>query len=307
MDKININSNEIGTMWTQYIQNSLYVQILKYFLETVDDEQTKNLVQNSINLSDQIVKDLTKLFKDDNIPIPKGFNGQDVNLNADKLFLDPFMVQFLEHTLKAGMLAHGSTLMTCVRKDIRDLFTNTTKESIKLYNQCIDLALEKGLLVRPPSVQVQPEVEFVKSQKYMSLFSNRPLNTVELTHLFENIKTNTVGIMITMSSAQTTDNQVVKEYMLRGMKISEKHVKTFRKIIEKSYIDVPMGSNSYITNSTEKVFSDKLIMHFMAVLSAAGQGNYATASTASMRSDITLTYQRLSAEIAMYAKMVQIL
>lgn len=302
MEKINLNSNEISVMWTQYIQNTLYVQILEYFLATVEDYETKVIVEHSLALSKRIKKEVKTIFEQENLPIPYGFSDEDVNLNAQKLFLDPFMIQFLEHTLKAGILAHGSTLMTCVRKDIRELFSDTTEESIKLFNNCIDLALKKGLLVRPPNIEVQPEVEFINHKKYMSFFSNRPLNTVELTHLFENIKTNTVGVMITMASAQTTENQDVKEFMLRGMKISQKHVRVFKKIIEESYIDAPMGSNSYITNSHERVFSDKLMMHFMSVLSAAGQGNYSTASTASMRSDITLNYQRLSAEIAMYAK-----
>lgn len=302
MEKINLNSNEISVMWTQYIQNSLYVQILKYFLETVEDQETKDIVEKALALSERIEQEVKTIFKRENLPVPYGFSNKDVNLNAKKLFLDPFMIQFLEHTLKAGILAHGSTLMVSTRKDIRDLFSDTTQESVKLFNECIDLSLKKGLLVRPPNIEVQPEVEFINHKKYMSFFSNRPLNTVELTHLFENIKTNTVGVMITMASAQTTDHQEVKDYMIRGMNISQKHVKIFKKIIEESYIDAPMGSNSYITNSHERVFSDKLMMHFMSVLSAAGQGNYSTASTASMRSDITLNYQRLSAEIAMYAK-----
>ncbi|RPF50575.1 DUF3231 family protein [Aquisalibacillus elongatus] len=302
MEKISLTTNEIGTMWTQHVQNSLYVQILRYFTHTVEDEDTLNLLNEALALSISIEQNIRTIFQHEGIPVPNAFKDSDVNLDAEKLFEDPFMIQFLEQTLKAGLLAHGTSLMTSVRRDIREYFTGTLNNSIQLFNKCMDLALQKGLLIRPPSLTVQPDVEFVESKKYMSMFSNRPLNTIELTHLFENIKTNTVGVMISMAFAQTTDNEEVKKYMKRGVKISQKHVRLFGKTMEDSFIDAPMGPNSYVTNSTNRVFSDKLMMHFMSVLSAAGQGNYSTASTASLRYDLTLTYQRLSAEIGLYAK-----
>jgi Protein of unknown function (DUF3231) len=40
----------------------------------------------------------------------------------------------------------------------------------------------------------------------------------------------------------------------------------------------------------------------MGFMSAAGTGNYATAAAASQRSDLFLNYERLSFEIAQYAK-----
>lgn len=40
----------------------------------------------------------------------------------------------------------------------------------------------------------------------------------------------------------------------------------------------------------------------MGLLTAAGTGNYATAAAASKRSDLILKYERLSFEIAQYAK-----
>ena len=57
-----------------------------------------------------------------------------------------------------------------------------------------------------------------------------------------------------------------------------------------------------ITDSTTPPFSDKLIMFHMALLSSAGIGNYATSAAASQRSDLLLNYERLSLEIAQYAK-----
>ena len=43
-------------------------------------------------------------------------------------------------------------------------------------------------------------------------------------------------------------------------------------------------------------------MFHIAMIAAAGMGNYALATVASQRSDLALNYERLSLEIAQYAK-----
>nr|WP_318281090.1 DUF3231 family protein [Paenibacillus bovis] len=58
----------------------------------------------------------------------------------------------------------------------------------------------------------------------------------------------------------------------------------------------------YVTDSTTAPFSDKLMMFHMGLLSAAGTGNYATSAAASQRTDLVIAYERLSLEIALYAK-----
>ncbi|GEL78131.1 DUF3231 family protein [Tenuibacillus multivorans] len=302
MSNVGLSTNEIASLWTGYTEHSLYVQFLKYLLATVEDTEAEELLQDSLTLSERMVGEIEQIFINENVPVPHGFTDNDVNLKAEKLFLDGFMIPFLEHTLMVGTLAHGTALLTSIRKDIRDFFTQSLDESTTLFNKTMDVGLEKGMIVRPPQITVQPGVEYVQSKKYLSAFGNRPLSTVELTHLFGNIKTNTMGQMLCMAFSQTTDSEEVGAFMNRGMQISQKHAQLFAKEIRQSNIDAPMGSNSYVTNATSRVFSDKLMMHFMSMLSSAGQGNYSTASTASMKYDLTLNYQRLSVEIALYAK-----
>jgi hypothetical protein len=90
--------------------------------------------------------------------------------------------------------------------------------------------------------------------------------------------------------------------MLRGSDISKKHVQVFTKTLLNNNIQPPISSDISISDSTIPPFSDKLILFHMALLSTAGTGNYATAAAASQRSDLILNYERLSLEIAQYAK-----
>jgi Protein of unknown function (DUF3231) len=302
LKKIDLTSSEIGMLWTQYVQNSMTVQILSYLLATVEDEEIKAVVTYALEIARDVTSDTKSFFKEEGLPIPKGFTEEDVEVNAPKLFLDPFILMFLESIGKAGAAAHAVSLAVSSRKDVRDLFTKSATNTMKLYNMSVDTGLAKGLYVRPPQIDVQDEVEYVEGKKYFSPFNKRVLNTVELIHLFENIKTNSIGEMICTGFAQTTKSKKIQSYMERGKQISRKHSKVFADILMDSDIRPPMPSSGCVTNSTSPVFSDRLMMFFKSVLSAAGQGNYSTASTASMRYDLVLNYQRLSVEIALYAQ-----
>lgn len=90
--------------------------------------------------------------------------------------------------------------------------------------------------------------------------------------------------------------------MIRGSKIAEKHIQIFTKALLNNDIQSPISSDIAISDSTIPAFSDKLAMFHMSILTAAGSGNYATAAAASQRSDLIMNYERLSFEVAQYAK-----
>ncbi|WP_255822119.1 DUF3231 family protein [Halobacillus shinanisalinarum] len=50
MDKLRLTSNELGVLWTQYVQNSMVDQVLKYLLETVENEQIKSIVEETLTI-----------------------------------------------------------------------------------------------------------------------------------------------------------------------------------------------------------------------------------------------------------------
>lgn len=306
MEYPQITSSEMAMLWTQYIQNSMSIQILKYFQETVEDDEIRPVVEQGLDIAERVVKDIGQLFQVEEIPLPDGFTEEDVDLNSPRLFSDGFMLSFIENLGTAGMLAWSISQGTSTRDDIRSIFTTFLAESSKLFNLAVDTGLSKGTYTRPPHISKPDEIEYIEGKKYLTSglnpFNQRALNYIEVLHLFQNIKTNTVGEMISMGFAQSTNSEEVMAFMRRGKEISQKHKKIFSKELSQSDISIPMSSDNCVTDSTTRVFSDKLMMNLISVLSASGQGNYATASTASMRYDLVFTYQRLSVEIALFAK-----
>ncbi|KHF40193.1 DUF3231 family protein [Halalkalibacter okhensis] len=306
MDKPILTASEIGMLWTQYIQNSMTNQILKYFKLTVEDNDIKFLVEKSLTLIENVKSNIQSVFRSELLPIPYAFSDADINLHAPKLFTDDLILLFIETMGKAGTTAYSLAQATSTRSDIRGLFSTVLVEYSTLLNKTIEVSLEKGLYVRPPSITKPDEVEFIEGKAYFSSglnpFHKRSLNAVEILHLFENLKTNSIGKVICTGFAQTTDNKEIKNYFLKGKETSEKHAQLFHKLLTESNVPAPVPSDVGVTDSTTRVFSDKLMLFLKSVLSATGQGNYSTASTASMRYDLIGHYQKLSIEVALYAK-----
>lgn len=192
------------------------------------------------------------------------------------------------------------------REDICDYFTNGLHETSVLYNKSTRIALTKGLLARHPSIETPPMTEYIDSKSYLSglnpLSNKRPLNAIEISHLYMNVMTNAMGVNLSLSFAQTSPVKEVSDFMLRGAEIANKHIKIFTDILLQNDIPTPRLPDVSVSNSVTQTFSDKLIMFHMSLISAAGTGNYATAAAASQRSDLAMNYERLSIEIAKYAK-----
>src|SRR5699024_7364155 len=174
------------------------------------------------------------------------------------------------------------------------------------YNESLKLALYKGISARHPFIETPKHTDYVDSKKYLSglnpFSDKRPVNAVEISHLYMNILTNAVGAKLCLAFAQTSTNKDVQDYMLRGKEISQKHMKIFVDTLMKDNVDVPQVPNVTISNSTTPTFSDKLIMFHMNLIISSGTGNYSTAASASQRSDLMVNYERLSFEVMRLAK-----
>jgi hypothetical protein len=288
------------------MNNSMAKCVLGYFLTQVEDSEIKPIVQFAYDLAVSHLTYLTNLFEQEQLPLPTGFTNEDVNLNAPRLYSDSFMLTYINHMSKVGLLAYSGFVSMSARKDVRTHFIDALQKTSDLFDRSSDVALSKGLFVRAPYIAYPTKTDFVDNKSYLSGFSlfskQRPLNTVEISHLYMNIQTNLIGSHLSISFAQTSPREDVQKWMLRGNEISKKHVKIFSATLIDNDIQPPIPSDVAITNSTSPTFSDKLVMSHMALLSATGAGNYATAAAASQRSDLFLNYERLSLEVAQYAK-----
>ncbi|KHF39945.1 DUF3231 family protein [Halalkalibacter okhensis] len=305
-DHINLTSSEIASLWTMYMNETMLICILGFMMNNIEDQEIHPIVEHALNISLNHEDKLTTLFRQEGFAVPNGFTKEDVNLNAASLYTDTFCLTYINHMSKAAMLEYSGFLALSVRKDIRDLFTNALSEIITLFNLTSTTAVEKGLSVRAPYIPLPKKQDYIDKKNYLSglnpFTKHRPVNAIEISHLFMNIQTNLIGLKLCLSFAQTSPTKEVQKFMLKGKEISEKHIKIFSDTLISDDIQSPIGSDVCISNSTTPVFSDKLTMFHMSLLSATGIGNYATAAAASQRNDLVLNYERLSFEIGQFAK-----
>ncbi|MCJ8009963.1 DUF3231 family protein [Lederbergia wuyishanensis] len=303
---IPLTSAEIASLWTAYMNDSMSKYVLQQMLKYIEDQDIKPIIQFAFDLASDHMDKLLAFFKQEKFAPPNGFTKRNVNMEAPRLFSDTFCLTYVNHMAKVGLLSYAGIISMCSREDIRSYFTKALNNTTTLYNQSQNIAIVKGVNARHPYIEVPKEIDFIDSKKYLSglnpLSSKRPLNAIEITHLYANVMTNSIGIKLCIGFSQTSPTKEIQEYMLRGKEISIKHVKIFASTLLENDIESPQLPDVAISNSTTPTFSDKLIMFQMSLLSAAGIGNYAMAAAASQRSDLVVNYERLSLEIAQFAK-----
>jgi hypothetical protein len=303
---IDLTASEIAVLWSTYMNDSMSIHVLKHFMETAKDPEIITCIQQAYEISNEHLKFLTSLYEKEEYPLPYGFTDKDMNPQAPALFTDSFKLNYILQMSRVGSLSYSGGLSFSSREDIRNFYVQCSSQTIELYQNCTNLLLEKGLYIRRPYIPKPVQGQFVDSQDYLSgikpFTKHRQLNVIEVSHLSMNIETNQIGAYLCMAFAQTAISKDVVKYMQKGKEISKKHIKVFADTLVNEDIQAPISADHAVLDSTTPIFSDKLMMFQMGLLSAAGMGNYATASAASQRTDIAANYQRLSIEIGNFAK-----
>jgi hypothetical protein len=306
--KTNLTSAELAALWSTYQSDTLALCVFEYFLAKNQDPDTASILRLAQEKSEQHIDFISSIFKEEQIPIPFGFSKEkDVFPDAPAIYGDTFFLMYLRQMAKVGMITYSGAVSLTVREDILDFFQQALRFSSDLYKKATETGKEKGVLIRPPYIDYPEKVEFIKEKSYMSSSLNpfvnrRPLNAIEISHLFLNTETNLLGSMIATSFAQMAQSKEVRKFMSRTQEIAQKHLNIFSDALINNDMQAPMSWDTNVKASTVPAFSDKLMMFHTTLISNAGMGNYGTAAAASMRADLVSNYFRLILEVAELGK-----
>lgn len=302
--KIRLSAAEMSGLWGQYINDTFAVCVSSYFLEKVEDEEVRPIIEFVLSTAKGNISIMQELFIKEDFPIPIGFTDQDVNPQAPRLFSDTFVIMFFRNMSILAMAASSAALGLVTRPDLVAFHKRVLKAAVELQDLTRELMLKQGTYVRPPYISMQDKVDFVKRQHFLAGFfgHKRAITSIEITHLFLNVQTNAIGKALITGYAQTAQNEEVKQFFLRGIQIAQNHMDIFSGFLKAEDLPVPMSWETAVSDSTTNVFSDKLMMFNVSAMIAAGVGNYGIAMAASPRRDIGLKYASLIPEIALYAE-----
>jgi hypothetical protein len=176
-------------------------------------------------------------------------------------------------------------------------------ESAKLFNKATEIMLSKGTFIRAPYVPESKMVEYIQKKSYVAGWfgEKRPLNVIEMTSIYFNMIQNQLGRTLTMGFSQVAKSQKVRDYMVRGRDIADKHVEIFGSVLSGDHLPAASARSTLPSDSIVAPFSDKLMMFHVVTLNSVGIAHYGTSAGTSMRHDLGAIYVRLAAEIAKYA------
>ncbi|WP_419956477.1 DUF3231 family protein [Neobacillus niacini] len=303
-EKLRLTAAEMSTLWTQYLNDSLAACVSTHFLEKVEDEETRPIIEFVLQTAKTNISTMQELFRKENFPIPVGFNEDDVHAHAPKLFSDTFVQMYFKNMSILAMAANSAALGLATRPDVVSFHKKVLEASVHLQDLSREIMLKQGTYIKPPYISIPDKVDFVKKQQFLAGFfgPKRAITGVEITHLFLNVQTNAIGKALITGFAQTTENEEIKQFLYRGKQIAQKHVDIFSDFLKKEDLPAPMSWDTAVSDSKTSVFSDKLIMFHITGMIAAGIGNYGMAMAASPRRDIGLRYATLIPEISLYAE-----
>ncbi|MFC0470076.1 DUF3231 family protein [Halalkalibacter kiskunsagensis] len=297
-----LTSAELGKLWATYMGNTMSKYVLSYYLQHVEDEHIKIVLESALNLSDEFIQTIKGIFINENFPIPLGFTKKDVNLGAPKLFMDEFYLHYLKYACKAGMSIYGVAVPLMVRADIREFFTYCLTSTAKLMNQVNDVLTNKGFIQKPPYIPIPTKVDFVTKRSYLTGFLGnvRSLNALEIAHLYDIIQSNVTSHTLLIGFSQVAQKKPVREYLVRGRDITKKHIDACSQQLHKEDLPSQPLLDHLVTNSTDSPFSDKLMLqHKIDMFSMKIRSN-GNALSVSGRHDIGTMYIRFLMNVGIY-------
>jgi DNA-binding XRE family transcriptional regulator len=294
-----LTSAEQGKLWSTYMGNSMAICVLSHMLQHVEDKEIKQLLENALSLAKHFTNTVKDIFNQENYPIPMGFSEKDVNLGADRLFTDQLYPHYLKYTCKAGMSIYGIAVSLMSRPDIRAFFIQCVNATMQLIDQINEVLLVKGLSTKPPFIPYPNTIDIIKKQNYLNGFFGRirPMQALEITHLYENVENNAVSKAVLIGFSQVAQHQQVKSYMLRGKGIAAKHYDIFSKVLEEENLSSTPILDPFVTTSTNSPFSDKLMMFHKLDMFTMRVRSYGNALAFCARHDISQKYGRLVLEV----------
>lgn len=304
-NKPKLTTSEITSLWSSFMQDSSITVLFSHFLNHVEDPEVKKVVSFSLKLAKGHIQSISEIFQKENIPIPEGFSVKDdYNEGAPRLYSDVFYLRFLQFMARNGLTLTGLALGTAYRDDIRAFYSATLEETMRLYNEIIDVMEKKGILVRSIIIPYPEKVEYLLDDDFMSGLlkrHKRSLFTEEITHLSNNIEANYIGKTLLIGFAQVVKNKSVQQHFQNGIKLANEISGKLEEKLAENKTGSPSTWDSAVTASTVSPFSDKLMMFFVNSLTKIGMSDYGLAIAASMRNDITATYTTIIGQSGLYA------
>ena len=191
-----------------------------------------------------------------------------------------------------------------IRSDVSDFIVKCNVKTTELLITLNETLKNKGFLTKPPVIPIPEKVEFVQKESYFNGFLGhvRPMQALEITHLYDNIENNATSKALLIGFGQVAKHEKVRDFMHRGKEITMKHIEACRQHLHKEDLPAPPLIDDLVENSTDAPFSDKLMMFHKIDMFSMKVRSYANALSLNGRHDIGVMYGKFLADLGIYVQ-----
>nr|WP_230957273.1 DUF3231 family protein [Francisella tularensis] len=118
--------------------------------------------------------------------------------------------------------------------------------------------------------------------------------------LFAAVERNTIGLVLLMGLIQVMKDKEIKDYLLKGKKLTERQIEAFSKFLKENYNFMGTPLTMEVTDSTTLPFSERLIMFFIGSSNQVGVSALGYALSITMRKDLAAVWSLFVVDVMKY-------
>jgi hypothetical protein len=290
--QVPLTASELGYLWTGYTINEMSKWYLTTFTKHTKDEEIRAVFDFALKSNLEIVQVREEMLQKEEYPVPIGFSESDMDANSPPLFSDRFMLYYLYGGARLGLEFHSRSLALAVREDMRQLCEAGLQSTIQLNDRITNILLEKGLYRRTPHLPEPKSAEYIQKTSYLNGWfgDHRPINSMELANLYHIIDLLLLLETLSLGFAQTSEADDVREVLKKSVDVIRNQFQTLAEILEKEKLPIPPSYSAELTDSTQRVFSDRIMVTHITGLYGSLLSQYGFALGAIMKNNLVATY-----------------
>lgn len=296
---------EISYLWAGYSVDNMSVSILSGYSRHATDNLVGDVLAAAAEFAQEQVSRRGQLLSGEGMPLPKGFIvEEEVCLSAPKLFSDRFYLTYLSVAARLGLLFYSQALGVACREDVRLFSADSLQATERLQNVVLSLMQRRGEYFRPPVLTPPEHPEFIQKTSFLNGFfgDKRPLTGMEISGLYSSMELVLLMEAISTGFVQVTSDAKIKEQFLRLKELAAGHKHSMARMLEQDDLPAPVSLLAEVTNSTEALFSERLMLCHAAGLTGTLIGVYGNALSYTMRNDVAALYLKQIGQAGMVAE-----
>jgi hypothetical protein len=162
--------------------------------------------------------------------------------------------------------------------------------------------MEKKFIAEPPIIPTPNGIDKIDKQSYLNGFIGdvRPLQALEIIHLWDNIENNVTSMALLLGFHQIVQDQKIKVLFKRGLDMTNKALKQYKEKMHIEHIQSPSYLDHLVTTSTYSPFSDKIMLFHKVDMFAMKIRSFGNSLAVTARRDINFLYVRTLMNIGLF-------